>query len=692
MQYLTDQMPKKLITSALVYANGPLHIGHLVEYIQTDIFVRFLKLKGEDVIYCCADDTHGAPIQINADKLGMKPEQMIAKFLKEHKRDFKAFKVDFDNYYTTHSDENKHYSDLLFKRAKKNGFITKKRISQLFCPNDKMFLPDRYVKGTCPKCKATEQYGDVCEKCGATYKPTELTDPHCSICNTTPVEKESEHYFFKLSKFSAKLEKWLKSADLQKEIVNSVKQWIKEGLQDWDITRDGPYFGFKIPGEANLYYYVWWDAPIGYIAASENYTQKHKLGDAEKNYWKNKNAEIIHFIGKDIIYFHFLFWPAVLMAAGLEKPKKISVHGFLTVNGEKMSKSRGTFFTAEDFLKEYEAEHLRYYYASSLGKKLSDVDLSMDDFIAKTNNELVANIGNFCYRTISFTNANFDSKITEPDEKVLKEIDKKIKTVEKHYSDINLMEACRSIMEISAYANKFMQDSAPWKIIKEDKAAAQKTMSTCVNIAKILAILIKPIMPEFANNLEIQLKINNPSWKDLDKKLTNHKIGKAKLLVNKIEKTEKKILPFNLRVSKILEAETHPDADKLIIMQIDTGIDKRQIVAGLKGYYEPEELVGKSIIVVTNLKPAKLRGETSQGMLLAAQYDKKVIVIEPKGIAGDSVLPEGYEANLEEISFDRFMKINKMTIKNKKLVFSTDDMLIKGKTIKVEMPDKSIVR
>jgi len=679
-------MPKKtVVTSALLYANGPLHIGHLVEYIQTDIFVRFMRLKGEDVVYCCADDTHGAPIQINADKAGVSPKELIKKFYKEHVRDFKKFGVVFDNYYTTDSKENQKFSDLMFKRAQDNGHIYKKKIRQFFCEHDNMFLPDRYVKGICPKCGALEQYGDVCEKCGATYKPTELGEPKCAICGRAPVQKTSEHYFFRLSAFSDKLEDWLKNPKLQKEIVNSVRQWIKEGLEDWDITRDGPYFGFKIPGEDNLYYYVWWDAPIGYIATLDNLK-----GDAEK-YWND--SEVMHFIGKDIIYFHFLFWPAVLMSAGFSLPKGISVHGFLTVNGEKMSKSRGTFLTANDFSKKYDAEQLRYFYATGLGRKLSDIDLSFDDFHAKVNNELVANLGNFCYRTLSFTNRFFDSKIAVPENhEIIEQITVKVNETDEYYQELNFKEATHCIMAISDLGNKYMQESAPWKLIKEDKEKAHSVMSLCVNIAKDLAILMKPIMPEFSRQLEKQLALKGLSWKDLGFNLKNHNINKAELLVHKLEKEEEKIFPYDLRVGQIKSCEPHPDADKLMVMKVDMGTESRQIVAGLKDYYEPQEVIGKIAIIVANLKPAKLRGIESQGMLLAAEKDKIVKIIFNKSIPGESVCPAGYIVSKEQISIDKFMKLNKLIVQDGKVLFCEDQLKTKTEKISIDMPDGSTVR
>jgi len=526
---------KVIVTSALPYANGSIHIGHLVEYIQTDIFVRFLKLIGENAVYCCADDTHGAPIEIKASQLKIKPEELIAKFAKEHLGDFKSFLINFDSYYSTNSKENKYFSDLIFNRLKEKGFIYTKKIKITYCEKCKRALPDRYVKGICPKCGASDQYGDACEKCGSKYDPVDLENPRCAICGTEPVLKESEHYFFKLTEFSDKLETWLtENKNLQPEIRNYVLNWIKEGLKDWDISRDGPYFGFKIAGEEDKYYYVWLDAPIGYISSFANSLKKDTT-KAEKEWSKSR---IIHFIGKDIIYFHFLFWPAMLMGADFNLPENLVVHGFLTVNGEKMSKSRGTFYTAKDFLAKYKnPEYLRYYYAGLLSKKMSDLDLNLEDFKKNVNNELVANLSNFCYRVLSFCNKGFDSKITDFDENepMLIEIKDRLKKVKKNYLDVNFKEALSEIMAISALGNKYFQENEPWKLVKQDKEKTQKIITFCVNIAKILSIITQPVLPEFSSKLQKQLNVKNQKWKDLDKYLKNTSIGKAEILVKKIE-------------------------------------------------------------------------------------------------------------------------------------------------------------
>jgi methionyl-tRNA synthetase len=683
---------KILVTSALLYANGPLHIGHLIEYIETDIYVRFLRMKGSDVVYCCADDTHGAPVQINAEKAGMTPEQFIAKYYEEHVRDFKAFHISFDNYYTTHSKENKHYSDQLFNAIKEKGHIYKKTVEQLHCESCGRFLPDRYVKGECPKCHAKDQYGDVCEVCGSTHRTTDLIDARCAVCGKIPQTKSSEHFFFRLSAFTKQLDEWLLgNKHLQKEIVHSVRQWITEGLADWDISRDGPYFGFKIPDTDNLYYYVWFDAPIGYIASTENHCAKHGLSADE--YWR-KDSDIIHFIGKDIIYFHFLFWPAVLMAAGFTLPKQVVVHGFLTVNGEKMSKSRGTFITAEEYLKTNDAEHLRYYYASMLSTKLADIDMRVEDLLAKVNNELVANIGNFCHRTLSFTNKFLDSKVAGYEERpdITGEVDRKMALIAKHYDDMNLRDAVKEILALSTLGNRYLQESAPWKTIKEDKEKTGKVLGLAIQIVKNLAIACKPILPLFSHRLEQQLGMKDLAWKDAGFAQGSHTIDEAKILVSRIE-LKRNILPFAIRVAKVVHATPHPDADKLMVLELDLADEDRQIVAGVRQFYSPEQLIGRKILVLTNLKPAKLRGSLSQGMLLAAEHDGVVkVIFADESEIGDMVTLEGYEVLKKEISFEEFQRQNKLAVKDGMLTFDGLPLSTSKAQIRIDMPDGSSVR
>jgi len=683
---------KIIVTSALPYANGPIHIGHLVEYIQTDIFVRFLKLIGKDAIYCCADDTHGTPIEVKARNLGIKPEQLIQKFYKEHLEDFNRFYISFDSYYSTNSKENKYFSDLIFERLKKKGFIYKKEIEVTYCGNCKRTLPDRYVKGKCPKCNSPDQYGDVCEACNATYKTIDLIEPYCTICKNRPVRKKSEHYFFKLSKLSDFLKRYIsKNENFQQEIKNFVLNWIKEGLEDWNISRDGPYFGFKIPGEENKYYYVWLDAPIGYISSLANYLNK----DTKKTEKAWNESKIVHFIGKDITYFHFLFWPAMLHASGFNLPESIFVHGFLTVNNEKMSKSRGTFFTAKDFLKKYDAEHLRYYYANVLSKKLADIDLNLDEFRDRINNELVGNLGNFCYRIISFVNKNFDGKIKaiDNDKTLIDDINKKIKAIEKNYNELNFNSAVNEILLISDIGNKYFQKNEPWALIKEDKDKVQKICSLCVNIAKNLSILIEPILPQFSSELRKQLNIKELKWKDIGFDLKNHKIGKEKILVRKIEEAKEELSPLNLKVAEIIEVKDHPNADKLYVLQINLGTEKRQLVAGIKEFYSKNELKNKKIIVVTNLKHAKLRGIESQGMLLAAEDNKGNVglLTVKQSEPGDDVRFGNLENSNKELSFDSFQKL-KIESRQGKVFFNDLKLKTDKEAISVEKVKDGKVR
>ncbi|MBI4153036.1 methionine--tRNA ligase [Candidatus Woesearchaeota archaeon] len=648
-----SKIPHKiLITSALPYANGPIHIGHLVEYIQTDIIVRFLKSVGKDVIYICASDTHGTPIEVNAAKLGMTPEQLVRKFNKEHKQDFDSFHIQFDSYYTTHSKENKELSEQFFLTLKKKGYIYTKTINVIFCAKCSRALPDRYVRGTCPHCATEDQYGDVCESCGVALKGVDLINPKCSLCSSTPEQRESLHYFFKLSAFAGKLKKWLdKNKNLQPEIKNHIYGWLKKGLEDWNISRDGPYFGFNIPGEKNKYFYVWLDAPIGYISSTKHYTKRWQ------DYWvaKGRESEIVHFIGKDIIYFHFLFWPAMLMGAGFTLPSDIVVHGFLTVNGEKMSKSRGTFFTAQDFLKLYQPEHLRFYYAQHLSKKLMDVDLDFENFHATINNKLIANVANFCYRVLSFAEKNYDGKLDEiASDNIVKEIKVRVENAKRRYAEYDIKGALVEALATSDLGNAYFQKTEPWK----DKVNGKKSVGLAANMVRVLSIVLQPILPVFSMEIQKQLGEKSLQWKDIafDKKL---KIKNAKIVYTKIEHLPKKMtFPLNLRIGEIIAVKDHPDADSLYVMEVDVG-EKRQLVAGVKRYYKKDELKGKHVVVCVNMKPAKIRGVESKGMLLAAEDDAgHVAVLEaPKSKPGQAATMEGYENSPKEITFEEFMKL-----------------------------------
>ncbi len=642
------------ITSALPYANGSIHLGHLVEYIQTDIYARYRRLKGDNVVYVCADDTHGTPIEINAMKQGIKPEELVERYHKEHSEDFAKFDVQFDIFYSTNSPENRHYSELFFSRLKERGYIYQKEMELHYCEQDKRFLPDRYIKGKCPKCGAPDQYGDVCEKCNSTYDTSEVIDPYCVICGNKPVVKPAKHYFFRLSAFRKELKEFIENSNfLQEEIRNYVLSWINEGLKDWCISRNGPYFGFKIPDEDDLYFYVWLDAPIGYISSLQKYCNDRGINIDD--FLRNEESEIIHFIGKDIVYFHALFWPAMLMGAGFKRPDILSVHGMLTVNGEKMSKSRGTFITARQYLKHLEPFYLRYYFASSLSRKPDDIDLSISDFVNKVNAELVDNISNFTYRTLSFIAKRFGGRLTTlpTGTAQTEEVMRLIREADEYFSEREFRKAIQTINQICFIGNKFVSDMKPWDLIKKDETLCQQNLTWCANLCKNLAILLKPVVPSLSESLEKQLNLNNLKFSDIGFNLTEHNLGEIKMLATKLEpeKANKIIEPqeenkeitkdasgkpelidyeyfakLDLRVAEVLEAERIKNSKKLLRLIIDCG-EKRQIVAGIGEYYSPEELIGRKIMVICNLKPAKLMGVESNGMLLAGSLPNQKIFL-----------------------------------------------------------------
>jgi len=525
---------KILVTSALPYANGPIHIGHLVEYIQTDIYVRFLRLSGKKIIYCCADDTHGAPIQINASKQGISPEELIAHYYKEHTEDFEKFYISFDSYYSTNSPENKKFSDLIFSRLKDKGDIYLKRVELTYCPQCQRFLPDRYVKGVCPRCGASDQYGDNCEVCNATYATTDLANAYCVICQASPIRKESDHYFFRLSNYTDRLQAWLNGNNqLQEEIKNYILKWIEAGLKDWDISRDAPYFGFQILDDPNKYYYVWLDAPIGYMASTQNYCQNH--GDDFDSYWLNDTGKIIHFIGKDIIYFHFLFWPAMLMGSGFRLPDNIVVHGFLTVNKQKMSKSRGTFITAREYWQKTNPSYLRFYLAFNLSRNITDIDFDLNDFKDRINSELLGNFANLANRSLNFLKNKLGGKIGVPEDEYYTLVQQKIPLILKAYENCEFRAAIRGILDISDFANKYLQRREPWKVIKESPEEAGRIISTCVHWVRDLEILLKPVIPMICQELETQLNVSELTLQDLEKNIAGHSIGQPKPLVQRIE-------------------------------------------------------------------------------------------------------------------------------------------------------------
>jgi len=601
---------------------------------------------------------HGTPIEINAKKANTTPLKYVDTYFKEHQKDIKTFLVEYDNFHKTHSEENKELATLFFTTLKKKKFIYTKTIEQMYDEQEERFLPDRFIKGTCPKCQAEDQYGDICEKCSSSYTPTDLINPYSTITNTKPILKESTHYFFKLSAFEAKLKKWLSSTDIQPEIQSSLKQWLKDGLKDWCISRDAPYFGFEIPdskketGETK-FFYVWLDAPIGYMSSTKHYTDKNKL-DFNKTY-----KDVIHFIGKDIVYFHYLFWPALLMGMGYDLPR-LNTHGFITVNGKKMSKSRGTYITANEFAKNYEPESLRFFFAGHLDRKLVDIDLDLKGFQSYTNSVLLGNLGNFCFRTLSFAHKNYGSisKIKK-EPKLEKNFNQLVKKINESYDTLDYKNAVKYILQISDIGNQYFQENEPWK----NKEQSEEVVGFCINLARNLAILSSPILPLFSEKIMKSLNIKKFTWDDMSFTWKGN-IKPPHKLVEKIDEIkQKKQFPIQMRVGKIQNVRNHPDADSLYLFDVDFGNEKRQVVAGLKKYFTVDQLDNKVAVFVVNLKPAKIRGELSKAMSLIAEDTKNLAFLDPgKAKLGSYVEFEGTPSINEQITFDDFMKI-KMKVK-----------------------------
>tara|TARA_Y100001935_G_scaffold184714_1_gene153347 strand:- start:50633 stop:52285 length:1653 start_codon:yes stop_codon:yes gene_type:complete len=532
---------KILITSALPYANGSIHLGHLVEYVQTDIWTRFQKLMGNECFFVCADDAHGTPIMLRAKDEGIEPEELISRMHKEHSRDFRDFHINFDNYHSTHSSENEFFSGLIYQRIKDAGHITRKVIKQAYDPEAKMFLPDRFVKGVCPKCNAEDQYGDNCESCGATYSPTDLLNPVSAISGATPIEKDSEHLFFKLSNFQSMLEKWHKKGHVQSEMANKMSEWLKVGLSDWDISRDAPYFGFLIPGEKDKYFYVWLDAPIGYIASFKNLCDKKNI-NFDSYFQKDSSTELYHFIGKDIINFHALFWPAMLFGSEFRMPTAIFAHGFLTINGSKMSKSRGTFIKARTYLNHLDPNYLRYYFSAKLNSKVEDIDLSLDDFIQRVNSDLVGKLVNIASRNANFISKNFEGMLSADfdSEDLYSDFVKTGDLIEKLYEDREFSSVVREIMSLANKANQYIDEKAPWVLAKENSQSEtlHQTCSLAINLFRILICYIKPILPDLASRTEKFLNIEAMTWESIKHPLFDHRINKYEALITRVEKNK----------------------------------------------------------------------------------------------------------------------------------------------------------
>ncbi|VEG96527.1 methionyl-tRNA synthetase [Aeromonas encheleia] len=659
-----------LVTCALPYANGSIHLGHMLEHIQADIWVRYQRMRGHQVHFVCADDAHGTPIMLKAQQLGITPEAMIAAVSEEHQTDFAGFNISFDNYHSTHSDENRELAGLIYGRLKEGDFIKGRTITQLFDPEKSMFLPDRFVKGTCPKCKSPEQYGDNCDACGATYSPTELIDPKSAVSGATPVMKDSEHFFFDLPQFETWLAGWVRgSGAIQEEMANKMQEWFESGLQQWDITRDAPYFGFEIPGAPGKYFYVWLDAPIGYMASFKNLCNKR--GDIDfDSYWKkDSTAELYHFIGKDIAYFHCLFWPAMLEGAGFRQPTKVNVHGYVTVNGAKMSKSKGTFIKASTYLKHLDPECLRYYYAAKLNSRIDDLDLNLEDFVSRVNADVVNKLVNLASRNAGFITKRFDGKLADncSEPELYAEFANASAAIADAYEAREFSRAIREIMALADKANRYVDDKAPWVIAKQEGADAQlqDVCSVGINLFRVLMAYLKPVMPLLAERTEAFLG-ETLSWEGVAKPLCNHQLAPFKALFSRIEPAKVEAMieaskedlakeqapkvagpladdpisptisyedfaKLDLRVALIKKAEAVPEADKLLKLQLDLGGETRQVFAGIKSAYNPEDLEGKLTVMVANLAPRKMRFGMSEGMVLAAgPGGKDLWILEPQ--------------------------------------------------------------
>lgn len=654
---------KLLVTCALPYANGSIHLGHMLEHIQADIWVRYQRLRGNTVNFICADDAHGTPIMLKAQQMGITPEEMIAAVSEEHQKDFAGFDISFDNYHSTHSEENRKLASHIYLELKKNGFISSRTISQLFDPEKQMFLPDRFVKGTCPKCKSEDQYGDNCDACGETYSPTELINPKSAVSGATPVMKDSEHFFFDLPQFESMLKEWTRSGSLQTETANKMQEWFEGGLQQWDISRDAPYFGFEIPGEKNKFFYVWLDAPIGYMGSFKNLCNKRDDLDFDEYWNKDSKTELYHFIGKDIVYFHSLFWPAMLDGSGFRKPNNVFVHGYVTVNGAKMSKSKGTFVKASTYLNHLDPECLRYYYAAKLNSRIDDLDLNLEDFTQRVNADVVNKIVNLASRNAGFITKRFENQLsaTFAEPELYAEFSAAADRIAELYESREFNRAIREITALADKANQYVDEKAPWVVAKQEgqEQELQDICSVGINLFRVLMTYLKPVMPALAARTEAFLN-QELTWEGVQTPLTSHTLTPFKALFNRIDpkhveamieaskeeaaaekaaiesaqpttvETELSKDPIaaeiefddfakvDLRVAKIIACEAVPKADKLLKFQLDIGGETRQVFSGIKAAYSPEELVGKYTVMVANLKPRKMKFGMSEGMILAA--------------------------------------------------------------------------
>jgi methionyl-tRNA synthetase len=667
---MSQEIRNILVTSALPYANGPIHIGHLVEYIQTDIWVRFQKLQGHNCLYVCADDAHGTPIMLRAQQEGITPEQLIETVGREHRSDFADFHIGFDNYHSTHSEENREFAELVYRRNKAAGHISTRTITQAYDPEREMFLPDRFIKGECPRCGAADQYGDNCEACGATYSPTELKHAVSAISGATPVEKESLHYFFRLEDFETMLRAWTTAGHLQPEVSNKLDEWFEDGLREWDISRDAPYFGFRIPDTEDKFFYVWLDAPIGYMASFRNLCERSGC-DFDAYWGKDSRAELYHFIGKDIIYFHALFWPAMLAGAGMRTPTAIFAHGFLTVDGQKMSKSRGTFIKARTYLDHLNPEYLRYYFAAKLGSGVDDIDLNLEDFVARVNSDLVGKVVNIASRCAGFINKRFAGRLADScsEPGLYENFVAAGDAIATDYEHREYSHALRKIMALADRANQYIDANKPWVLAKQDgqEAAVQAVCSTGLNLFRVLLTYLQPVLPAMASAAERFLNIEPLTWSAIATPLTGHTINKFQPLMTRVEQEKidamlndsrdnlgsqtstapatggplqaepiavgiayEDFARIDLRIARISKAEPVEGADKLLALTLDLGGETRNVFAGIKSAYDPAELEGKLTVMVANLAPRKMRFGVSEGMVLAAgPGGKELFILHP---------------------------------------------------------------
>jgi methionyl-tRNA synthetase len=659
---------KILVTSALPYANGPLHLGHIIEAVQTDIWVRFQRMQGHDCLYVCAEDTHGTPIMIKAQSEGLTPEALIARVAEEHRAAYQGFLIGHDQFHSTHSAENRHFTDLMFGRLKEAGHITTRSVRQAYDEKAGMFLPDRYVRGTCPRCKAIDQYGDSCEVCGATYAPADLIDPKSTVSGTTPVWRESEHVFFSLGHFEDMLREWVRSGSLQDAVRAKLDEWFSTGLQDWDISRDAPYFGFEIPGHPGKFFYVWFDAPIGYLGSFKALCERRGL-DMQSYLAPDSQTELHHFIGKDISYFHTLFWPAVLHGSGMRRPTAVHAHGFLTINGQKMSKSRGTFITANRYLELLPAEPLRYYFAAKLGPGVDDIDLSLEDFTARVNSDLVGKLVNIASRCAGFVargGGTLSSAL--PDPALYAEFTAARPRIAALYEQLDYAQAMREIMLLADRANQYVDTHKPWALAK-DPAKAAETLGIAtegVNLFRVLMVYLAPVLPDMACHaagflgaplsrfsevdsplLGTPLAAYQPLAQRLDPKVVSQLVATTETPVESPKTstpttagdalvTIDDFSKLDLRVAKVTAAEAVEGSDKLLKLTLDLGGEPRTVFSGIRKSYTPESMLGRHVVVIANLAPRKMRFGVSEGMVLCASGsdDRVFLLSADDGVAG----------------------------------------------------------